>query len=245
MSKVSNFRASGSLARMATMMTSGAAQIHRNVMMGSRNALRGANTKDSIKAVVTMHMIGGALYGIFGNGFNLNTDEGKKDLVWSIGMGNTRGIALWGKVIGYVYDEATGKPWSDSSLTDTPVGSVMRKFMGAAIGFGRDYYDGTLTDEKKAKYIIDMVTGYAQLNGINLKEGIEIYQQAEERIEEGLISDDVTWAETLGLRTKYQQKKIDEIKGGDSGGFKKKDTGSSSGGFKKKSSSSSGGFKKK
>ena len=156
-------------------------------------------------------------------------------------MGNTRGIALWGKVMGYIYDKSTGKPWSDSSLTDTPLGSIGRKFMGAVIGFGTEYYNGTLTDEKQAKYIKDMVTGYAQLNGINLKEGIEIYQQAEDVV----MGEEIIPLEALGLRTEYQQKKIDEIKGDDTGGFKKKDTGSSSGGFKKKSSSSSGGFKKK
>jgi len=179
MSKVSNFRASGSIARAITQFTSGPAQLARNTFNAIRNIKRGQDVMGNLKAVVVSHFVSGALYGIADMGFKLDDDEEKKEYMWRILISNLRGIAIGGRLLSVALDVRFDKPWQKNTLTQVPVASELTDLMTSTVSL--ILADAmNLSKEDKEKSMRKLVESIATLRGIPIDEMIDIVQVIEE-----------------------------------------------------------------
>lgn len=229
MSKVSNFRASSTFARMFTQFTSGPGQVHRNVLMSGRDMLRELNAVRKgtgywsdvarhAKAMAVQHVLGGALFGFAGNGFSFKrtfgTEEGRQDFLWSLAIGNLKGVALLGRGLELAYAGLTEKPWVRGSLESTPVGqSLTRLLYDGVIGAIMNWNDPA----KRNESLLILAEMYARIHGVNLEEGVELYQIWYENFTTG----EIDWLEVLGLKNPAWNEKVGTIDKDDKGNVRR------------------------
>lgn len=204
-SNVSRFRASGSLQRALTQFTSGPAQIWRVETDAIRNFKKAQRARDkasmlrAIKNFMLTHALSGLIFGLANVKFQIKGNE--KELLLSVLKGNLEGIALIGRVGGYVYNKLLRKPWADESLMSFPAADIVIKTGEAA--------EYLIVEQKKAEPRQDVMEDNAKkileniltLNGLGVT-GVENIYEGYGRLIEGKSNYPVL--DALGIGEPYQ-----------------------------------------
>lgn len=207
-SKVSPIRANTWYGRMLTQFTTGIAQLHRGSMSAARNIARGQNVAGNLKLFTSSWILSNAMYALAENGFRFDWDEDKKEFIWKLAVGNTKGLAVVGRLPQVVMDFSNEKPWAHNmaaALQASPFGDQL----------GRLLYEGYMLydkwDEMDSGQLDDRITRFAiaaaTLRGIPLDGVIDIYRITEKAREGELLP-----MEAVGLRKPEDYTKVRRIK---------------------------------
>jgi hypothetical protein len=188
-SNISRIRGSNSLSRAFNMFTSGPSQIHRIAVSGLRDMERGVKSKNKeliangLRTFTISHILMGTAYTLVGNG--LKWDDDKQ--MWGAILGNTKGLAYFGKLITFIDDLTHGKPWARKASV-SPIVDNLRNIGTLLFEANKIYQEGKLpqiknnkiprdiNNEKLKNKSLKLSSELAKFAGIPVGQGIKLYE---------------------------------------------------------------------
>jgi hypothetical protein len=132
-SNISKWRTGHPLNRSIAMFTSGAGQIHRVATQSLDLAFQAAKQGNYASAAIhsknflLSHALMGVMYNLAQNGLMIDPEKkaGVGELVWAAALGNTHGLAYFGRLVDVVGAIVRKEPWADKQ-TMSPVVGLMK-----------------------------------------------------------------------------------------------------------------------
>jgi len=161
------------------MFTSGAGQIHRiatqSLDMAFQAAKQGNGTAFAIhtKNFLLSHCLMGVMYNLAQNGLMLDPEKkaGVGELVWAAALGNTHGLAYFGRLVDVVAAIVRKEPWADKQ-TMSPIVGMMKNISTELVKAG-EYYKSGETDKMKDE-LVKLGKHLAAFTGVPAKQIFDV-----------------------------------------------------------------------
>lgn len=180
-SNISRWRTGHPLNRSIAMFTSGAGQIHRvatqSLDLAFQAAKQGNGAAFAIHAKNFMlsHVLMGVMYNLAQNGLMLDPEEkaGKNELVWAAALGNTHGLAYFGRMVDLVSSVVRKEPWADKATMSPIVG--MMKNISTELIRASDYHKAGEIDKRNDE-LVKLGQHLAQLTGVPARQIFDVVE---------------------------------------------------------------------
>lgn len=178
-SNISKWRTGHPLNRSMAMFTSGAGQIHRvatqSLDLTYRAAKQGNMAAAGIhfKNFMLSHVLMGVMYNLAENGLMLDPEEkaGKNELVWAAALGNTRGLAYFGRVADVIGSIVRKEPWADKQ-TMSPIVGMIKNIANELVNASAYHKEGDI--DKRNDELVKLGKHVGQICGVQAKQIFDI-----------------------------------------------------------------------
>lgn len=181
MSNISQWRTGHPLNRSIAMFTSGAGQIHRVATQSLDLAFQAGKQGNTAAAAIHVknfmlsHALMGVMYNLAQNGLMLDPEKkaGKNEILWAAALGNTRGLAYFGRMVDLVAAIVKKEPWADKQ-TMSPVVGMMKNIATELVNASTYHKAGEI--DKRNDEIVKLTKHLGQLTGIQAKQVFDIVE---------------------------------------------------------------------
>ncbi|KKN85531.1 hypothetical protein LCGC14_0278540 [marine sediment metagenome] len=181
MSNISQWRTGHPLNRSIAMFTSGAGQIHRVATQSLDLAYASARQGNAaafgvhFKNFMLSHVLMGVMYNLAENGLMLDPENkgGTNKLVWAAALGNTRGLAYFGRLVDVIGAIVQKEPWADKQ-TMSPIVGMMKNIATELVKASEYHKAGEI--DKRNDELVKFGKHLAAFTGYPVKQVFDIVE---------------------------------------------------------------------